>query len=112
FPEADRPTAHFHFTRFGDQFGDENASGLGFTRAPRVGCPFALEVVECGVQQRLRPGGKGSDYEHPEPSLLGSLGETHNSHPLRYSRRMYWSASGAFVARILAASHVSFLPVR
>src|SRR5882757_3632458 len=45
------------------------------------------------------------------PGLPGAISDN-SSQPLRYSRRMYWSASGAFVAAILAASHVSFLPTR
>ena len=35
-----------------------------------------------------------------------------SSQPLRYSRRMYWSASGQFVARSFRASHSIFLPTR
>ncbi len=37
---------------------------------------------------------------------------TYNAHPLRYSRRMNWSASGQFVAFTFSASHWSFSPVR
>ena len=37
---------------------------------------------------------------------------TRVSHPLRYGRRMYWSASGALVAFSVFGSHSSFLPTR
>src|SRR5262249_37677464 len=40
----------------------------------------------------------------------GPLG--YSSQPLRYSRRMYWSASGALRAFSFDASQTSFLPVR
>src|SRR5688572_8102386 len=53
---------------------------------------------------------------HPDwtraDSDLRNIESNYSSQPLRYSRRTYCAASGAFLARIAGPSHSSFLPVR
>src|SRR5581483_4439577 len=43
---------------------------------------------------------------------VAALTTPYSSHPLRYSRLTYFSASAALVTRILSASHSIFLPTR
>ena len=99
------------------------------SRASRAGQPCQKQFGMARLDAAVRPAqldARGvAVLRHPSSAVqplrgkddgrfltVAALTTPYNSHPLRYSRRTYFSASGAFLTRILSASHSIFLPTR